>query len=136
MLESKANVNSISMLINSPDNDKCVSRGFKRSPYQVPDYPKVGFWTIRVSAQGQIEEKRVIIKFLLSNQHRPHHDYWNSHHNHQHQVKIEKYYVPMFEVFLRMPSFHFDTDRWSAFKNQHIWNSGLYVDQQYNLCHL
>jgi hypothetical protein len=26
------------------------------------------------------------------------------------QVKIEKYYVPMFEVFLRMPSFHFDTD--------------------------
>ena len=26
------------------------------------------------------------------------------------QVKIEKYYVPMFEVFVRMPSFHFDTD--------------------------
>ena len=26
------------------------------------------------------------------------------------QVKIEKYYVPMFEVFVRMPSFHFDTE--------------------------
>ena len=26
------------------------------------------------------------------------------------QVKIEKYYVPIFEVFVRMPSFHFDTD--------------------------
>ena len=26
---------------------------------QVPDYPKVGFWTVRVAAQGQIEDKRV-----------------------------------------------------------------------------
>ena len=26
------------------------------------------------------------------------------------QVKIEKYYIPMFEVFVRMPSFYFDTD--------------------------
>ena len=25
-------------------------------------------------------------------------------------MKIEKYYVPKFEIFLRMPSFHFDTD--------------------------
>ena len=27
-------------------------------------------------------------------------------------MKVEKYYVPMFEVFLRMPSFHFDTDNY------------------------
>lgn len=28
------------------------------------------------------------------------------------QVKIEKYYVPMFEVFVRMPSFHLETDNY------------------------
>ena len=33
--------------------------GMKESWFKVPDFPKVGFWTIRVSAQGQIEEKRV-----------------------------------------------------------------------------
>jgi hypothetical protein len=28
------------------------------------------------------------------------------------QVKIEKYYVPKFETFVRMPSFHFSTDEY------------------------
>jgi hypothetical protein len=45
---------------------------------------QVGFWTIRVWAQGQIEEK---------------------------QIKVEKYYRPKFEVFVRMPTFVFDTDQ-------------------------
>lgn len=44
----------------------------------------MGFWTIRVWAQGQIEEK---------------------------QIKVEKYYRPKFEVFVRMPTFVFDTDQ-------------------------
>ena len=48
---------------------------------------QVGFWTIRVWAQGQIEEK---------------------------QIKVEKYYRPKFEVFVRMPTFVFDTDQVSA----------------------
>ena len=38
-------------------------------------------------AQGQIEEK---------------------------QIKVEKYYRPKFEVFVRMPTFVFDTDQVSA----------------------
>ena len=28
------------------------------------------------------------------------------------QVKIEKYYIPMFEVFVRMPSFHLETENY------------------------
>jgi hypothetical protein len=28
------------------------------------------------------------------------------------QVKIEKYYVPKFETFVRTPSFHFSTDEY------------------------
>ena len=27
---------------------------------QIPDYPKVGFWTIRAAAQGQVYDKKVI----------------------------------------------------------------------------
>jgi uncharacterized protein YfaS (alpha-2-macroglobulin family) len=44
---------------------------------------QVGFWTIRVSSQGQIEEKK---------------------------IKVEKYYRPQFEVFVRMPTFVFEDD--------------------------
>ena len=35
------------------------------------------------------------------------------------QVKIEKYYVPMFEVFVRMPSFHFETD---SYIEANVWS--------------
>ena len=45
---------------------------------------QVGFWTIRVASQGQVEEKK---------------------------IKVEKYYNPQFEVFVRMPTFVFDTDQ-------------------------
>ena len=65
-------------------NSKQLNNGLMTAEFQAPDYPKVGFWTIRAAAQGQIEDKK---------------------------VKIEKYYIPMFEVFVRMPSFHFDTDK-------------------------
>ena len=34
---------------------------------QIPDYPKVGFWTIRAAAQGQIQDKKVEKKGLISN---------------------------------------------------------------------
>ena len=27
--------------------------------FQIPDYPKVGFWTIRAAAQGQVYDKKV-----------------------------------------------------------------------------
>jgi hypothetical protein len=33
---------------------------------QIPEFPKVGFWTIRVAAQGQIEEKRVSTEYFYS----------------------------------------------------------------------
>ncbi len=45
----------------------------------------MGFWTIRVAAEGQIKEK---------------------------QVKVEHYYNPKFELFVRMPPFIFDTDEY------------------------
>ena len=45
---------------------------------------QVGFWTIRIEAQGQIEEKT---------------------------VKCEKYYDPIFDVYVRMPSFVLNTDQ-------------------------
>ena len=34
---------------------------------QIPDYPKVGFWTIRAAAQGQIQDKKVEKKRLIFN---------------------------------------------------------------------
>ena len=34
---------------------------------QIPDYPKVGFWTIRAAAQGQIQDKKVAKKQLIFN---------------------------------------------------------------------
>ena len=57
--------------------------GVLSETFWLPEFPKVGFWTIRVHAQGQREEKK---------------------------VKVEKYYRPKFEVFVRMPTFIFDTD--------------------------
>lgn len=66
-------------------NSKQLNNGLMTAEFQIPDYPKVGFWTIRASAQGQVYDKK---------------------------VKIEKYYVPMFEVFVRMPSFHLETENY------------------------
>ena len=34
---------------------------------QIPDYPKVGFWTIRAAAQGQIQDKKVAKKQPIFN---------------------------------------------------------------------
>ncbi len=44
---------------------------------------QVGFWTIRVVAEGQAEEK---------------------------QIKVEHYYNPKFEVFVRMPPYILDSE--------------------------
>ena len=49
----------------------------------VPFDFQVGFWKVRVEAQGQVNEKA---------------------------IKVEKYYVPKFEVYVRMPTFVLDTD--------------------------
>ena len=52
--------------------------------FTLPLYPKVGFWKIRVHAEGQIEEM---------------------------SVKVEKFYLPQaYELVTVMPSFVLDTD--------------------------
>ena len=48
------------------------------------DILQVGFWKVRVEAQGQVNEI---------------------------PVKVEKYYTPKFEVYVRMPTFVLDTDK-------------------------
>lgn len=65
-------------------NSKQLNVGVLSETFWLPEFPKVGFWTIRVQAQGQNQEKK---------------------------VKVEKYYRPKFEVFVRMPTFIFDTDQ-------------------------
>ena len=63
---------------------KELNNGILSGVFQLPEYPKVGFWKIRVEAQGQLNEIA---------------------------VKVEKYYVPKFEVYVRMPTFVLDTDK-------------------------
>ena len=53
--------------------------------FQLPEYPKVGFWKVRVEAQGQVNEKA---------------------------IKVEKFYDPKFEVYVRMPTFILDTEKY------------------------
>ncbi|TRY74425.1 hypothetical protein TCAL_00656 [Tigriopus californicus] len=65
-------------------NSKELNNGVLTGSFQLPEYPKVGFWKIRVEAQGQVEEKA---------------------------IKVEKYYIPKFEVYVRMPTFVLDTDK-------------------------
>ncbi|XP_023330082.1 CD109 antigen [Eurytemora carolleeae] len=64
-------------------HSKQLNNGVLTADFELPEFPKVGFWTIRVVAQGQIEEKK---------------------------VKVEKYYVPKFETFVSMPAFHFPSE--------------------------
>lgn len=65
-------------------NSKELNNGVLSGAFQLPEYPKVGFWKIRVEAQGQVNEEA---------------------------IKVEKYYVPKFEVYVRMPTFILDTDK-------------------------
>lgn len=51
--------------------------------YQLSDQPVFGEWIIRVTAQGQIEEKKIL---------------------------VEEYYQTRFEVNVTMPAFFFDSD--------------------------
>jgi len=64
-------------------NSVQLNVGVLKEVFVLPEFPKVGFWKIRVQTQGQMEEKL---------------------------VKVEKYYRPKFEVFVRMPTFIFDTE--------------------------
>ena len=52
--------------------------GVLSGEFVLPEYPKVGFWKIKTEAQGQVNEQ---------------------------VVKVEKYYEPKFEVYVRMPTF-------------------------------
>ena len=64
-------------------NSMELNVGVLLQSYTLPEYPKIGFWTIRVQAEGQIEELR---------------------------VKVEKYYLPQaFELTVGMPSFVLET---------------------------
>lgn len=62
-----------------------LNNGVLSGTFVLPEFPKVGFWTVRVEAQGQINEK---------------------------VIKVEKYYMPKFEVHVRMPTFVLDTDKY------------------------
>ena len=65
-------------------NSKELNVGVLLESFTLPLYPKVGFWKIRVHAEGQIEEM---------------------------SVKVEKFYLPQaYELVTVMPSFVLDTD--------------------------
>ena len=55
-------------------NSKELNNGVLSGRFDLPEYPKVGFWKVRVEAQGQVNEKA---------------------------IKVEKYYEPKFEVYVR-----------------------------------
>ncbi len=55
-------------------NSKELNNGVLTGSFQLPEFPKVGFWRVRVEAQGQLNEI---------------------------PVKVEKYYEPKFEVSKR-----------------------------------
>lgn len=65
-------------------NSKELNNGVLSGAFVLPEYPKVGFWKVRVEAQGQVNEIA---------------------------IKVEKYYEPKFEVYVRMPTFVLDTDK-------------------------
>ena len=66
-------------------NSKELNVGVLYGEFVLPEYPKVGFWKVKVEAQGQVNEKA---------------------------FKVEKYYDPKFEVYVRMPTFVLDTDKY------------------------
>lgn len=66
-------------------NSKHLNVGVLSGTFKLPEYPKVGFWKVRVEAQGQVNEKA---------------------------IKVEKYYDPKFEVYVRMPTFILDTEKY------------------------
>jgi hypothetical protein len=66
-------------------NSEELNVGVLSGKFQLPEYPKVGFWKVRVEAQGQVNEKA---------------------------IKVEKFYDPKFEVYVRMPTFILDTEKY------------------------
>ena len=65
-------------------NSKELNVGVLLESFILPEYPKVGFWTIRVHAEGQVEDL---------------------------QIKVEKFYLPQaFELYALMPSFVVDSE--------------------------
>jgi hypothetical protein len=51
--------------------------------YEIPSYPPMGNWTIRVEAMQQV---------------------------HEHQVLVERYYIPFFEVIPFAPAYVLESD--------------------------
>lgn len=51
--------------------------------YELPSYPSMGNWTIRVEAMLQVQE---------------------------HQIIVERYYIPFFEVIPSAPAYVLDSD--------------------------
>ena len=66
-------------------NSKELNNGVLSGSFQLPEFPKIGFWKVRVEAQGQVNEKA---------------------------IKVEKYYNPKFEVYVRMPTFILDSEEY------------------------
>ena len=88
-------------------NSKELNVGVLLESYTLPEYPKIGFWTIRVVAEGQVEELK---------------------------VKVEKFYLPQaYELVAVMPSFVLDTDEYieasieGAFITERIAKGDIHV---------
>ena len=65
-------------------NSQELNVGVLTQEFQLPLFPKVGFWTIRVRAETQIEERR---------------------------IKVEKHYLPRsYELVVSMADYALDTD--------------------------
>lgn len=65
-------------------NSQELNVGVLIQTFELPLYPKVGFWTIRVKAETQTEELK---------------------------VKVEKHYLPMYELVVTAPAFVVDTEK-------------------------
>ncbi|XP_023349248.1 CD109 antigen, partial [Eurytemora carolleeae] len=80
----------VDMFILDPDgfiirkwHSKQLNNGVVTAEFEIPEFPKVGFWKIRVVAGGQVTEK---------------------------SIKVEKYYVPKFETFASMSEYTFSSE--------------------------
>ena len=64
-------------------NSQHLNVGVLIKEFDLPSWPKVGFWTIRVTADGQTEELR---------------------------IKVEKHLLPRIETVISMPTYALDTE--------------------------
>jgi CD109 antigen len=88
-------------------NSKELNVGVLTEVFVLPEFPKVGFWTVRVNAKGQIEELG---------------------------IKVEKHYLPQaYELVAAMPNFVLDTEEFieaeiaGAFITERIAKGNIFV---------